>query len=164
MELEREQGIQVLQRYTKEEEVQAKLQRRGITQWDSEEEMYQKFYDLHLKFPTRPELARGSPQETDGRASEPLFEIMKFTSNRVWLCMQYDFKGFSKGHWIVIGWKLFDLLCVEFTDLFLIGGTNHFSKPFAERWDYAMFLHYVTEMPGVQLPIGANLSENCTKI
>lgn len=152
MELEREQGIRVLQRYTKAGEVQAKLQRRGVTQWESEEEMYQKFYDLHLKFPTRPELARGIPQEVDGRASNPLFEIMWGTRSHVWLRIRYDFREFPKGYVIVVGWKLFDLICVEFTDLFLMGVTNQFPWKGAKRWDYAMFLHYVTEMSGVQLP------------
>lgn len=152
MELEREQGIKVLQRYTKAEEVQAKLQRRGITTWESEEEMYAKFYDLHLKFPTRPELARGIPQEADGRASDPLFEIMWGTRRHVWLRLRYDFKEFPKGYRIVIGWRLFDLIGIEFTDLIQMGVTKQFPWEQAERWDYAMFLHYVTEMKGVQLP------------
>lgn len=147
-----EHAVRVLQRYTSPKEVRAKLQRRGITEWKNEEEMYRKFYNLHLKFPTRPELAEGIPQMEDGRAKEPLFEIMKATSKRVWLCMRYDFKEFPKGHVIVMGERLFDMLCIEFTDLFLMGITNCFPKQWAERWDYSMFLHYVTEMEEIQLP------------
>lgn len=147
-----EHAVRVLRKYLDPSEVCRKLQRRGVTGWKSEEEMYRKFYNLHLKFPTRPELAEGIPQTEDGRAKEPLFEIMWCTDNHVWLCMRYDFRGFPKGHVIRIGQKLFDMVGVEFTDLFLMGITNRSPNLFVERWDYAMFLHYVTCTEGVVLP------------
>lgn len=152
MVLEREHCIEVLKRYLDPGEVKAKLQRRGFIDFEDENEMYERLYDLNLKFPTRPDLAEGIPLMEDGMAKDPLFEIMWTNYRYTYLCIRYNFRQFKKGHVIAVSNKLFNLICMEFTDVIMMGITNHVPKQGAEKWDYAMFLHYVTVIKDVQLP------------
>jgi len=152
MVLEREHCIEVLKRYLDPDEVKAKLQRRGLIDFENENEMYERLYDLNLKFPTRPDLAEGIPLMEDGSAKDPLFEIIYDNYRYTYLCMRYDFRQFKKGHVIAVSHKLFNLICMEFTDVIMMGITNHVPKQRVEKWDYAMFLHYVTVIEGIQLP------------